>query len=83
MENGVLVATYGRPNNFIMFSTDYAETWEGHTRIYEGPTSSYNSVVEVAPDQVLVIYDRQMPDAQGNMTWEVCGTFFTVRRERE
>ena len=80
MKSGVVVCTYGRPDNRLSFSTDDGRTWTGATCFYRGPTSSYNSVVEVAPDTLLVIYDRQAADENGAARAEVVGTFFTVRR---
>lgn len=52
----------------------------GHTCFWDGGTTSYNSVEEVAPGQLLVMWDRQHFDRGGNQTSEVVGTWFTVRR---
>jgi hypothetical protein len=81
LKNGVVVCTYGRPDNWLSFSTDDGRTWTGATRFYRGPTSSYNSVVEVAPDTILVIYDRHGVDEKGLARVETVGTFFTVKRK--
>lgn len=81
MKNGVLVCTYGRPGNWLSFSTDDGRTWKGTFRFYEGTTSSYNSVLEVAPDTILVIYDRQAADENGvSVRREIVGAFFTVKK---
>ncbi len=81
MESGVLAVTYGRPDNWLAFSLDDGETWTGHFRFDEGRTSSYNSVEEVAPGRLLVVYDRDDLHADGNASRGVVGTFFTVERQ--
>jgi hypothetical protein len=81
--NGVLVCTYGRPGNELVFSDDNGKTWKGafaYGRGTWGLTSSYNSVVPVGPDTVLVVYDRTAPAENGLDTRDIVGTFFTVRR---
>jgi len=81
MENGVIVCTYGRPGNWLTFSLDEGNTWMGHFCFHEGPTTSYNSVEEVEKDTLLVVYDRQALDDNGSMSWEVAGTYVTVKRK--
>jgi hypothetical protein len=78
--DGVLVCTYGRPGNWLTFSLDSGRTWAGHSCFYDGPTTAYNSVEEVAPGTILVMYDRQAYDRGGNPENGVAGTFFSVRR---
>ena len=81
MRDGLLVCTYGRPGNWLTFSSDEGRAWTGHFCFYTGPTTSYNSVEEVAPGQLLVVYDRQHLDDSGNMRREIVGqTFFVKRR---
>jgi hypothetical protein len=80
MQSGVLAVTYGRPDNWVAFSLDEGKTWVGHTCIYQGPTSSYNCVEEVAPGKLLVLYDRQGLDADGNSSSGAVGQFITVTR---
>ena len=72
--------TYGRPGNWLAFSLDEGHTWIGHFRFYEGRTTSYNSVEEVAPDVLLVVYDRQQLDDSGSTQWQTVGTTVTVKR---
>lgn len=76
----VLVCTYGRPGNWLTFSLDSGRTWNGHFCFYDGPTTSYNSVEEVTPGRILVMYDQQSFGADGNRTNGVVGTFFTIGR---
>lgn len=70
--NGTLVLSTGRPGVFLWFSTDpRGEEWQSidvisyHNRVL-GPashmtpsqTTAYTAMVEVAPDEVLLVYDR-------------------------
>lgn len=80
MHDGVLVCTYGRPGNWLAFSLDEGRTWGGHFCFYNGATTSYNTVEEVAPGKLLVVYDRQQLDPGGNMRREIVGQTVTVRR---
>jgi hypothetical protein len=80
MQSGLLACTYGRPGNWLAFSLDEGRTWTGHFCFYTGPTTSYNSVEEVAPGVLLVVYDRQQLDPGGNMRRETVGTTVTVKR---
>jgi hypothetical protein len=80
MQNGVLVVTYGRLDNWLAFSLDDGKTWTGHTCFHQGPTTSYNSVEEVEPGRLLVVYDRQALDADGNMARGVVGLSVSVER---
>ena len=80
MKSGVLAVTYGRPDNWLAFSLDDGKTWTGHLCFYQGATTSYNSIEEVAPDTLLVVYDRRALNADGNDVSGVVGTYFTVVR---
>lgn len=80
-QDQVLVCTYGRPGNWLTFSLDSGRTWTGHFCFYDGPTTSYNSVEEVAPGRILVMYDQQSYDKHGNPAHGVVGTFFSVKRQ--
>jgi len=70
--NGTLVLSTGRPGVFLWFSTDpRGRKWQSvdvisyHNRVL-GPasqmtasqTTAYTAMVEVAPDEVLLVYDR-------------------------
>ncbi len=79
-QDGVLVCTYGRPGNWLTFSLDSGRTWVGHFCFDDARTTSYNSVEEVGPGRVLVVYDRQGYDKGGNPFGGAFGTFFDVRR---
>jgi len=80
LNSGVLVCTYGRPGDWLTFSLDSGRTWTGHFCFHAGSSTCYNSIEEVSPDRVLVMYDRAAYDPGGNAASGVLGTFFTVRR---
>ena len=80
MPSGVIVCTTGRPGNWLVFSQDDGKTWQDGFCFYEGPTSSYNTVLQTGPDTVLVIYDRQAVSEQGVPRREIVGTPFKVKR---
>lgn len=80
MKCGVLGCTDGRPGNWLAFSLDDGRTWRGDFCFYDGGTSSYNSVEEVEPDTLLVVYDGQQIDDNGNFVRGDMETRFTVRR---
>ena len=84
LHNGIVICTYGRPGNELVFSDDDGKTWKGAFAYGEGTwgtTSSYNSVLAVGPDTALVVYDRTATDPNGIDRRDVVGTFFTVTRK--
>lgn len=59
MSSGVLACTYGRPGLHIMFSPDgCGYSWGYRTMIGEWGSSTYMGVAEVAPGELLVVYDH-------------------------
>ncbi len=79
LSDGTLALTYGRPGNWLAFSRDGGRTWGGQLCYYEGATTSYNTVEEVAPGRLLVVYDRTRLDRDGQWAKGLVGTFFTVQ----
>ncbi len=79
MSNGIVVCTTGRDGNWLTFSKDNGRTFLNWFCFYNGgaypSTSSYNSIFEVAPNKIMVIYDRTPANGQGH---EIVGTFFTI-----
>jgi hypothetical protein len=73
MRNGIIVCTYGRPGNWLIFSDDNGKTWIGAFQF--GTTRDYNYVLEVAPDTIQVYHETG--EGVGKMVW---GTFFTVKK---
>ena len=81
MKSGILACTYGRPDNWLCFSTDEGKTWTGHfCWLYEGSTTSYNSVEEVSPDTSRRLRPSGAGD-DGNLTRDVAGLTVKVRRQ--
>jgi hypothetical protein len=81
MQSGLLVVTYGRPDNWLAFSADDGKTWVGHLQFNQGEepaTTSYNSVEEVSPGKLLVVFDYTKSDADGKQRRVVAGTFVNV-----
>lgn len=81
MRNGIIALTYGRPDNWLQFSLDNGKTWTRPVCFYRGQTSSYNSLAEVSPGKLLVVYDCKQPSAEtGKAEWSVVGTFISVKK---
>lgn len=80
--DGILVVTYGRPGNWLAFSLDEGQTWAGHVCFYQGNTTSYNSVEEVEPGTLLVVYDSRELDADGNLATGVKGMFVRLTKAK-
>jgi hypothetical protein len=74
LENGIIVCTYSRPGNWLIFSDDHGVTWKGAFQF--GTTRSYNYIEEVAPNVVQVFHETRE-----NGEERVRGTYFTVTRD--
>jgi hypothetical protein len=74
LENGIIVCTYSRPGNWLIFSDDHGLTWKGAFQI--GTTRNYNYIEEVAPN-VVQVYHETVEHGEKR----VKGTFFTVTRK--
>ena len=74
LRNGVIVCTYSRPGNWLIFSIDNGLTWQGSHQF--APYNAYNYLVESGPDSFQVFYEAK----DGEET-KVYGTFFTVSRK--
>ncbi len=58
LQNGTLIVITGRPGTYLLVDfTGTGEHYEKYT-IYSGSGSSYASVLEIAPNRILVIYDE-------------------------
>ena len=73
LKNGIIVCTYSRPGNWLIFSDDNGKTWKGAFQF--GTTGSYNYILEVAPDTVQVYHEVK----EGKKKI-VMGTFFGVTK---
>ncbi len=85
MENELLVASYGRPGNWIMFSQDEGVNWGPiipfYQDLYPPDCGNYFSMAEVAPNILLVVYART--NLNDHWRSEFVGTYFHVVREDE
>lgn len=81
MKNGVIAVVYGRPGDWLTFSLDQGETWINHFCFNQSSVAydcgNYDWIEEVAPDTLLVIYNRTDPNDY--MKSEIMGTYFTVK----
>ncbi len=58
LQNGALVVITGRPATYLLIDfTGTGEHYQKYT-VYSGAGSSYASVIEIAPNRVLVVYDE-------------------------
>ena len=73
MQNGIIVCTYGRPGNWLIFSDDNGKTWKGAFQF--GVTGASNYLLEVAPNVIQVYHETKEGDEEG-----IRGTFFTVKK---
>jgi hypothetical protein len=74
MRNGIIVCTYGRPGNWLIFSDDNGQTWKGAFQF--GTTGASNYILEVAPDVIQVYHETK----EGNEE-SVRGSFFTIKKK--
>jgi hypothetical protein len=74
MSNGIIVCTYSRPGNWLIFSDDNGKTWKGAFQF--GATGATNYIIEVAPDTIQVFHE-----VEENGEDRVRGTFFTVKKQ--
>jgi hypothetical protein len=75
LENGIIVCTYSRPGNWLIFSDDNGLTWKGAFQF--GTTRDYNYIAEVTPNVVQVYHETE----EGGRK-RVRGTFFHVSIDR-
>ncbi len=75
MSNGIIVCTYSRPGNWLIFSDDHGKTWKGALQFGEGGATNY--IHEVAPDTIQVYYEVE----EGGED-RVQGIFFTVKKDQ-
>jgi len=73
MSYGIIVCTFSRPGNWLIFSDDNGQTWKGAFQF--GTTGTYNYIEEVAPDVIQVYHEVGEGDSR-----ELRGTFFTVKK---
>ena len=89
MSHEVLVCSFGRPGNNLMFSLDEGRSWGAEMEVTEPDLRStgYMDIEEVEPGRLLVIYDAYNTTLAKFWLWEppdefngVFGVFVDVRR---
>ncbi len=74
MSNGIIVCTYSRPGNWLVFSDDNGKSWKGAFQF--GTTGATNFLVETAPDIIQVYHE-----IGENNSEELRGTFFNILKK--
>lgn len=72
LQNGVLVATFGRPGNSLIFSIDEGRTWGNEVCITppDIKTSGYLDIMEISPNRLLVVYDAYNTTTEKIWLWD-------------
>ena len=84
MSNGVLVCSYGRPGNFIMFDpTGTGDHWQEPILVqWGGGATGYTGIREIAPGKLLHVYDDKCVDeVSGGVANCLRGIEITVERQ--
>ena len=74
LTNGIIVCTYSRPGNWLIFSDDNGKTWKGAFQF--GNSGDYNFIVEIEPNEIQVYHEVK----EGGQKL-VYGTFFHVEKK--
>jgi hypothetical protein len=73
LSNGIIVCTYSRPGNWLIFSDDNGLTWKGAFQF--GVTGATNYIIESEPNTVQVFHETEE-----NGFEKLRGTYFTVEK---
>lgn len=60
LSNGIIVCTYSRPGNWLIFSDDHGKSWKGAFQFGEGNATNY--IEEVSPGNIQVFYEVEKDD---------------------
>ncbi|MEJ2616372.1 MAG: sialidase family protein [Ignavibacteriaceae bacterium] len=74
LENGIIVCTYSRPGNWLIFSDDNGSTWKGAFQF--GNSRNYNFIIESEPNVVQVYHE--VKESKQKIVY---GTFFKIKRQ--
>ena len=82
-ENGVIAVFTGRPGNWIEFSANEGQSWEGWYEVDSDPSTCdcthYNDIAWIYGNTFLAVYNRTTE--LGGCNVELVGTFFTVNHK--
>ena len=73
LDNGIIVCTYSRPGNWVIFSADNGLTWKGAMQF--GSTGDYDYLAVIGPDAFIVFHEVR--ETAGKLVY---GTFFQVKK---
>jgi hypothetical protein len=74
LNNGIIVCTYGRPGNWLIFSDDNGLSWKGAFQF--GTTGATNYIIETKPNTIQVFHE-----VEENGIEKLRGTFFNIKRK--
>jgi hypothetical protein len=74
LRNGIIVCTYSRPGNWLIFSDDNGKNWKGAFQF--GSTGAYNYLAAISADTVQVFHEVR---TEAGTT--VRGSFFTLKKQ--
>jgi hypothetical protein len=73
LTNGILVCTYGRPGNWLIFSDDNGASWKGAFQFGSGGATNY--IIETEPNMIQVFHE-----VEENGQDKLRGTYFSVEK---
>jgi hypothetical protein len=73
LDNGIIVCTYSRPGNWLIFSDDNGLSWKGAFQFGDGNATNY--IIASGPNRVQVFYEVE----EDNDT-KLVATFFDVKK---
>jgi len=73
LNNGIIVCTYSRPGNWLIFSDDNGNTWKGAFQF--GDTGDYNFLTEVKKNVIQVYHE--VKEGKNKIVY---GTFFKISK---
>jgi hypothetical protein len=74
LDNGIIVCTYSRPGNWLIFSDDNGKSWKGAFQFADGRATNY--IINSGPDSIQVFYEAEINDET-----KLLATYFTVKRK--
>ena len=74
LTNGILVCTYGRPGNWLIFSDDNGVSWKGAFQF--GSEGASNYIIETEPNTIQVFHEVEEDGIE-----KLRGTFFNIYRK--
>ena len=76
LDNGIIVCTYSRPGNWLIFSDDNGKTWKGAFQF--GDSGAYNYIMKTLKNGIIVTHEVKK---EGQTKVEA--TFFEVKNLSE